>query len=574
MLLLFPVMVLMALSQQCAGPPPPGQEAASVTRTQVPETVVSIRALEDVAHEGEGATEGNGESFTVRVSRYILEGDLAVTLEVGGDADLGRDYALRGAASTWSTQMKATIPDGQASVDLTAEVLNDVAAEADESIILTLVPGEGYRVAETASSATIKIPQNDFAVTTTADAGEGSLRQAIINANMLYGANTITFDTTIGPFAEPETIMVAGGLPDIVGEVTIDGYIKGRLWKPSGVTLRGGNQGRIFTVTPGAMATIASLTVADGYARDGGGILNRGGLVVKGVTFVNNAADHSGGALANLGGILTVINSTFADNSAGGAGGGLADSAGKVTVTNCTFSGNRAAIGGGIFSDGTLLVRNTILANSENGSDCVCVGELDAASTNNIIEDHTGCGDPITSADPILTRLDRYNGPTPTIPPGGGSPAINMGDNASAVDEFGQPLKWDQRGDGDPRYVAGYTDIGAFEQQASARLVVDTFEDSELRGCRSSGPADCSLRGAINLAIASGKPQVITFDPRVFDAPRTILLAYPLPELLTDVTIDASGTPGVTVTSNGRFPVLRTGPEAEVQLIEVQTDDM
>ena len=141
------------------------------------------------------------------------------------------------------------------------------------------------------------------------------------------------------------------------------------------------------------------------------------------------------------------------------------------------------------------------------------------------------------------------------------------------MDEFGQPLRWDQRGDGDPRYVAGITDIGAFEQQASARFIVDTFEDTELRGCRPGGPADCSLRGAITLALASGKHRVITFDPRVFDVPRTITLAYPLPDLDADITIDAGGTPGVTVTSGGRFPVFTIDPEAEVEIVDVRTDD-
>ena len=555
---LLPAIAIALSSQYCAGP------ATSSHPTPEPETTVSIRTIEDVAPEDESAT--------VRISRYVVEGDLAVDLGVDGDAALGKDYALRGAESTWTTDMKVTIPDGEASVDLTVEVLDDVLAEDDEEIVFTIQPGDGYRPAKTASSAAITIPQNDFAVTTTADTGEGSLRQAIINANTLYGANTITFDTTIGPFAEPETIMVAGGLPDLVGEVTIDGYIQNRLWKSTGVTLSGAKQGGLFSVMPGARATIRSLTIAEGYAPDGGGILNQGELVVKGVTFVGNVAEQSGGALANLGGEVTVINSTFADNRSGDAGGALADSTGKVTVTNCTFSGNRAGRGGGIFSSGTLLLRNTILANSEEGSDCVCAGELDPASTNNIIEDHVGCGEPISTADPILTRLGKYNGPADTFPLGGGSPAVNLGDNASAVDEYGQPLRWDQRGDGDPRFVAGITDIGAFEQQAPARLTVDTYEDTELRGCRPGGPADCSLRGAISLAIASGKPEVITFDPKVFDVPRTIKLAYPLPDLVTDITIDASETAGVTVTSNGRFKVLKIGPEAEVQLIDIRTD--
>ncbi len=50
-----------------------------------------------------------------------------------------------------------------------------------------------------------------------------------------------------------------------------------------------------------------------------------------------------------------------------------------------------------------------------------------------------------------------------------------MGDNGAAVDEHGEPLRWDQRGNGDPRFVAGITDVGAFERQAFALLVVDTI---------------------------------------------------------------------------------------------------
>jgi predicted outer membrane repeat protein len=551
--------ILTVFSQNCAGPP------EAVRRAPVPETTVSISPAEAVATEG--------RSIRFSISRDAVDGDLAVTLSVSGDADLGKDYTLQGAGSIGATQMVVTIPDGRALVELAIEALDDVPAEGDETIILTLEVGDGYRVDEAASSAAVRIPQNDFAVSTTADAGEGSLRQAVINANTLKGPGTVKFDTTIGPFATPQTIVLASELPEIVGEVTIDGYIEGRLWRATGVTVSGGNQARVFTVLPGARVTIRSLTIADGYAQDGGGIVNQGELVVKGVTFVGNVAEQLGGGLANLGGTVTVINSTFADNHSGDAGGGLADDSGKVTVTNCTFSGNRAKNGGGLFSSGVLLLRNTILANSEDGADCVSVGVLDPASTNNLIEAHLECGEPISTADPRLTRLGAYNGPTHTFPLGGGSPAVNLGDNASAVDEYGQPLRWDQRGNGDPRFVAGITDIGAFERQAVARLTVDTFEDKDLRGCGRGGPADCSLRGAITLANATEEPDVITFDPKVFAIPRTITLEYPLPDLTTDMTIDGSGTAGVTVISGGRFDVLKIGPGADVRLIEIRTDD-
>jgi predicted outer membrane repeat protein len=416
--------------------------------------------------------------------------------------------------------------------------------------------------------ASAKIAQHDLIVTTTADAGEGSLRRAILNANALEGPDTIRFDSKIGPFATPQAIVLESDLPNLVDEVTIDGYIKGRLWKATGVTVRGSRKFRVFSVAPGAKVTIRHLTIADGRAEDGGGIANRGELIVKSTTFTGNTATNDGGGVANLGGTLTVINSTFVDNRAGNTGGGVADIEGKTTVTNCTFSGNSAKKGGGLFSDGELLVRNTILANSEGTADCVAAGTLDPAGTNNLIETNEGCGTPISTADPRLQKMGFYNGPTKTLPLGGGSHAINMGDNASAVDETGQPLRWDQRGNGDPRFVGGITDIGAFERQALPVLIVDTVADVELRVC-TRGAADCSLRGAITLANATEKADVITFDPKVFGVPRTIALTRPLPDLTTDMTIDAGNTAGVTIKGISQFKVFNVVPDARVKLINI-----
>jgi hypothetical protein len=412
----------------------------------------------------------------------------------------------------------------------------------------------------------LRAPRDELSVTNTADSGKGSLRQAILTARAREGPHTVRFDSVTGPFAMPQTIRLESELPELVGELTIDGYIEDRLWKPTGVTVSGAGGHRVFRVAPGARVRIGSLTIANGRASRGAGIANRGELVVKGVTFVGNVAEEEGGGIANLGGTLTVVNSTFVDNRAGQAGGGLADGSGRVTVTNCTFSGNAAPRGGGLHSSGTLLLRNSILANSEGGADCVAAGALDSRSTHNLIEAHQGCGEPISSADPRLGKLGGYNGPTPTLPLGGGSPAINLGDNASALDEHGQPLRWDQRGGGDPRFVAGITDIGAFERQAFAVLVVDTLEDAALRACtRAAG--DCPLRGAIALANARGEPEVITFDSKLFAGPRTLTFERPLPEVRVDLTLDARGTGGVTL--RGRPLGLSTAPGARLSLHEV-----
>lgn len=60
-----------------------------------------------------------------------------------------------------------------------------------------------------------------YTVTTTADSGPGSLRQAILDANANPGADTIAFNI---PGGGVQTITPLTALPDITETVTIDGY--------------------------------------------------------------------------------------------------------------------------------------------------------------------------------------------------------------------------------------------------------------------------------------------------------------------------------------------------------------
>src|SRR5262249_5230408 len=59
-----------------------------------------------------------------------------------------------------------------------------------------------------------------FVVTNTNDAGPGSLRQAILNANLISGNNTITFAI---PGSGTQTITLASALPHLTEAATIDG---------------------------------------------------------------------------------------------------------------------------------------------------------------------------------------------------------------------------------------------------------------------------------------------------------------------------------------------------------------
>ena len=247
--------------------------------------------------------------------------------------------------------------------------------------------------------------------------------------------------------------------------------------------------------------------------------------------------------MLNDGGELAVINSTFTANAAA-RGGAIASNAGRLSVTNATFAGNRAGEGASLFSQGVLLLRNSILASGAGGAECVNRGSLDLGSTHNLMTSSSGCGQPLLTGEPRLGPLGQYNGPTPTLPLDAASPAVNVGNNAAALDESGQPLQWDQRGNGDPRDAAGITDLGAFEVQSPVALRVDRSDDVDRRAC-SQLADDCSLRGAWHLANAGRLEPVIRFAAEAGLQGGVVQLLDPLPPARVGLVIDGTDVPGL-----------------------------
>ena len=146
---------------------------------------------------------------------------------------------------------------------------------------------------------------------------------------------------------------------------------------------------------------------------------------------------------------------------------------GQLTVTNSTIAYNYvASAGGGGGLDviaGTAILDNTIVALNTTGTGSTAsasdiAGTVDAASAYNLIG--TGGSGGLTNgtngnrvgvANPGLGQLADNGGPTQTIALLPGSPAIDKGSNALAVDpNTGQPLTTDQRGPGFVRIVQWY----------------------------------------------------------------------------------------------------------------------
>lgn len=390
----------------------------------------------------------------------------------------------------------------------------------------------------------------ELEVSTTADAGEGSLRAALETANAQPERPArITFGERGGPFSTPQTIELQSPLPVIKGEITIDGFISNLLWRPYGATISGAGEHRLFEVAPGGHLRLTGVTLRNGRAESGGAVLNHGRLEVEGVSLFDNSADQAGGAIANHGKAF-VINSTLAWNRAG-RGGGVAHLAGELSVINATVYQNEADTGAAVWSSSSLHLANSIVAGNPDLQQCLNTGALSAQTTHNLIHGgHRGCGEPILDVDPGLEdRTGYYNGPTPTIPVSGSSPVVNLGLNEAAVDARGRPLQWDQRGNGDPRFASGYTDIGAFERQGHlpTEFLVDTIEDTGLRACAVTGNANCPLRAALELAVAARHPTPVKFNPEVFEKPRRLVLNH-IPDLEGHpIMLDGKGAAPITI---------------------------
>lgn len=244
-----------------------------------------------------------------------------------------------------------------------------------------------------------------FTVTTTADAGAGSLRDAVAQANTMAGADDIVFDMALNE----ATIALTSTQLEITDEVTIDASALDRLTiDASGLdTTPGtpdGGGGRIFDVLAvtaefrgltlqngdvtgdgGAIRATGSLNIVDStiensFAQDGRG----GGLFLQtsGGSFTVSESTLSGnGATGNGGGVYALLDdatmllarSTIQGNSAGGSGGGLhvmSDNNSTATIRRSTVFENRSDDGGGLYlmsdNDGSAIVSNSTVSNNES----------------------------------------------------------------------------------------------------------------------------------------------------------------------------------------------------------------
>ena len=329
-------------------------------------------------------------------------------------------------------------------------------------------------------------------------------------------AGTYTRVSGYPTIAVPLTIQGAGAAQTIVNANGLDrGFFidKGGVVLIAGVTIQ-----RAASPGPSAIGTgllnLGTLTLQDSVIADGtgGGIWNSGTMTLRNSSIVRNSSGFGAGIMSAQGS-LTVINSLIAYNVASTGGGGfniqqgsrniivnstvsnnialgigpgirVVDATSEVDLYNSTIAGNLQPAPSGYgppfaagienSGQGVVHLQNTLLADNYLGATAAdCDGPIISLDYNWL---QTTANCTISGAathnkiggDPLLDELRDNGGPTPTRALFAGSAAIDAIPIGQCTDQFGAPLKVDQRGS--PRPTGSACDIGAFEGSAPLPL--------------------------------------------------------------------------------------------------------
>ncbi|CAG0954766.1 hypothetical protein BURK1_00395 [Burkholderiales bacterium] len=336
-----------------------------------------------------------------------------------------------------------------------------------------------------------------YVVSSLADSGPNTLRQAVLDANANAGLDDIQFSVT-------GTIVLTSGELVVTDSVNILGP------GARSLAVSANLNSRVLRLAGGAAkdVLVSGLTFTDGLTNgNGGAILNEAGnLTLRDMRIVGNQTAAEGGAIYNqffdccnvltienselslnrankngaiffIGYQLRIANSTIYNNIATDSVGAIFILFGDAVIRNSTIAANNANLVGGIQSQDSLLtLESVILAGNTDITGINDINRTGAGTvnaTNSLFEEDvtatsvingTDSGN-LVAVDPLLGPLANNGGPTDSLRPGAGSQALGNGSNS-------QGYAYDQRGPGYPRDAGGAVDIGAIQRALPPPSVV------------------------------------------------------------------------------------------------------
>ena len=244
------------------------------------------------------------------------------------------------------------------------------------------------------------------------------------------------------------------------------------------------NQGRLFLESSTLSGNRTGAPAVQAGSASGGAIYSTPEtmLIIRRCSLIDNLSDRGssggdGGAVYLYAASLRAHDSTISGNHGFSGGAIRCTSSSEILLSRCTLAGNSAKSGGGAIemNPGTQLLLDhcTISANfaGNSGGGAIYNGGSTAANhsilagntPNNITKNPiTGTGN-LIDTDPQLSPLGDYGGPTLTMLPLPGSPALDTSTGSTATT--------DQRGF--PRPIGPANDIGATEAPNWSALTPD-----------------------------------------------------------------------------------------------------
>ena len=425
--------------------------------------------------------------------------------------------------------------------------------DAGDLLIDGLTIQNGLTTAEFAFGAGIRFDSTgvltvrDSLVTgnqTTGSGGAGAGIQST-EGDVRIERTTVSDNETSGAFSAGGGIWTGGGNLTIT-----DSQVTGNSTTSSYAT--GGGVYALSGVTTISRSTIDGNSTAGGRAGGGGISALVGTITVLDSTISNNSTTgnlSSGGGIRALRSDVTIRNSTITGNTSSSSdGGGVELDQSTATITSSTISANTAnLVGGGIHAfetDALLNLAGSIVAgNTDNqtapdiSADASQLGSirfslignnagtplaesgLPTPDNGNLIGDAAGSG----VVDPLLFPLADNGGPTLTIMPSEGSPAIDAGDPDFDENGFDPTLTFDQRGPIFSRLINGRIDLGAIERVSDVMLQWDSPEDIVFRtplssvqlDAQANVPGTFSYVPPAGILLSAGQNQTlrVTFTP-------------------------------------------------------------